>query len=116
MARLKVLYPGNHTSSGNIGADVENIVRYLNATELGDNTLAELVKILFDSTGKLVAPVELRNDSINGLQYRVGTYTEAEQGWTTLATVAELRGVSGSDVGTIGSPLFSGRVLSLIHI
>lgn len=28
MARLKVLYPGNHTSSGNIGADVENIVRY----------------------------------------------------------------------------------------
>jgi len=115
MARLKVLYPGNHTSSGNIGADVENIVRYLNATELGDNTLAELVKILFDSTGKLVAPVELRNDSINGLQYRVGTYTEAEQGWTTLASVADLRGVSGSDVGTIGSPLFSGRVDHVVN-
>ena len=42
MARLKVLYPGNHTSSGNIGADVENIVRYLNATELGDNTSPSL--------------------------------------------------------------------------
>ena len=38
MARLKVLYPGNHTSSGNIGADVENIVRYINSSELGDQT------------------------------------------------------------------------------
>jgi len=115
MARLKVLYPGNHTSSGNIGADVENIVRYLNAAELGDNTLAELVKILFDSTGKLIAPVELRNDSIAGLQYRVGTYTESETGWTGLATVAELRGTSGLDLGTIGAPLFSARVDHVVN-
>ena len=109
MARLKVLYPGNHTSSGNIGADVENIVRYLNSAEIGDNTIAELMKILFDEDGILKAPVQLRSDNIDGLQYRIGTYAEAEDGWKTIATVAEIRGAAGSDVGTIGAPLFSSR-------
>ena len=92
MARLKVLYPGNHTSSGNIGADVENIVRYLNSAELGDSTLAELMKKLFDGEGNFDAPVQLRNDTTLGLQYRVGAYTEAEQGWKQLATAGQIRG------------------------
>jgi len=109
MARLKVLYPGNHTSSGNIGADIENIVRYLNSSELGDQTIAELLKKLFDIDGILKAPVELRKDNIEGLQYRVGEYTEAEIGWKQLATVDQIRGAAGSDVGTIGAPLFSAR-------
>lgn len=109
MARLKVLYPGNHTSSGNIGADIENIVRYLNSSELGDQTIAELLKKLFDTDGILKAPVELRKDNIEGLQYRVGEYTEAEIGWKQLATVDQIRGAAGSDVGTIGAPLFSAR-------
>ena len=109
MARLKVLYPGNHTSSGNIGADIENIVRYLNSAEVGDYTLSELIKVLFDSAGVLKAPVELRNDNLAGLQYRVGSYTDNETGWETIATIADLRGASGSDVGTIGAPLFSAR-------
>jgi len=109
MARLKVLYPGNHTSSGNIGADIENIVRYLNSSELGDQTVAELLKKLFDTDGILQAPVELRKDNIEGLQYRVGEYTETEIGWKQLATVEEIRGAAGSDVGTIGAPLFSAR-------
>ena len=30
-------------------------------------------------------------------------------GWKQLATVADIRGASGSDVGTIGAPLFSAR-------
>lgn len=115
MARLKVLYPGNHTSSGNIGADIENIVRYLNSAELGDYTVAELLKVLYDNEGVLKAPVQIRNDTINGLQYRVGTYAEAEEGWKQLATAAEIRGNSGSDVGTIGAPLFSARIDVLIN-
>lgn len=115
MARLKVLYPGNHTSSGNIGADIENIVRYLNSAELGDYTVAELLKVLYDNEGVLQAPVQLRNDTINGLQYRVGTYAEAEEGWKQLATAAEIRGNSGSDVGTIGAPLFSARIDVIIN-
>lgn len=109
MARLKVLYPGNHTSSGNIGADIENIVRYLNSAENGDKTLSELVDVLFDNEGTLKSPIELRNDSTKGLQYRVGTYTSAEEGWIDLATAASLRGVAGANVGTIGAPIFSGR-------
>ena len=115
MARLKVLYPGNHTSSGNIGADIENIVRYLNSAEVGDFTLAELVKVLFDEAGVLKAPVELRNDNIGGLQYRVGSYTDSETGWETIATIADLKGASGSDVGTIGAPLFSARMDIVIN-
>ena len=109
MARLKILYPNNHTSSGNIGADIENIVRYVNSAELGDNTLSELMKKLFDSEGTVTGVVEIRNDPTNGLQYRVGTYTDANSGWINLATTAELRGASGVDVGTIGAPIFSGR-------
>jgi len=109
MARLKVLYPGNHTSSGNIGADIENIVRYVNASELGDNTLSELLLKLFDTAGTVTAAIELRNDATLGFQYRVGTYTDQNEGWITLSTVASLRGASGVDVGTIGAPLFSGR-------
>jgi len=109
MARLKILYPNNHTSSGNIGADIENIVRYVNSAELGDNTLSELMKKLFNTEGTVTGVVELRNDNTNGLQYRVGTYTDANSGWINLATTAELRGASGVDVGTIGAPIFSGR-------
>lgn len=109
MARLKVLYPNNHTSSGNIGADVENIVRYVNSAELGDNTLSELLSKLFNADGTVTGVVELRNDTSNGLQYRVGTYTDANSGWLNLATASEIRGNSGVDVGTIGAPIFSGR-------
>ena len=110
MARLKVLYPGNHTSSGNIGADIENIVRYINSSEYGDQTLAELLGRLFDEQGDFVGQIEIRNDSISGLQYRIGEYVDADEGWIDLATVSELRGTPGIDVGIIGAPLFSGRV------
>ena len=103
MARLKVLYPGNHTSSGNIGADIENIVRYLNSSELGDNTVAELLKVLFDDTGTLIAPVELRNDNINGLEYRVGSLHRCGNRMEATSYCCRTRGTSGSDVGTIGA-------------
>ena len=53
MARLKVLYPGNHTSSSNIGADIENIVRYLNSAEVGDFTLSELLRLICEMTRSL---------------------------------------------------------------
>ena len=110
MARLKVLYPGNHSSSANIGADIENIVRYVNASELGDNTLSELLLKLFDTAGTVTAAIELRNDAALGFQYRVGTYTDQDEGWIDLATVAAIRGASGVDVGTIGAPIFSSRL------
>jgi len=117
MARLKVLYPGNHTSSGNIGADIENVVRYLNSAEIADNTLSELLAKVFDTTtGKVKTLVEMRLDTTSGLQYRVGEYVSATEGWNTLATLDQVRGASGSDVGTIGAPLFSARADHVINL
>ena len=117
MARLKVLYPGNHTSSGNIGADIENVVRYLNSAEIADNTLSELMAKVFDTTtGKVKSLVEMRLDTTAGLQYRVGEYVDAQEGWNTLSTLANIRGTSGSDTGTIGAPLFSARQDIVINL
>jgi len=64
---------------------------------------------MFDANGTLVAPIDLRNDPILGLQYRAGVYTEIGDGWKTIASSADIRGTSGLDVATIGAPLFSAR-------
>lgn len=109
MARLRQLNPGNYRSADRIGAEFENIVRYVNAAEIGDKTVGELLDQLFDSSGLWDGPVELRLDTVAGLQYRVGSYDSASDGWTTLASIDSIRGPSGEDVGTIGSPVISGR-------
>lgn len=110
MARLRQQYPQNYGSSGNISAEFESIVRYLNSAEYGNNTVSELLAKLFDNDGKWDGPIEFRNDSSAGLQYRVGEYTDASLGWVTLATTAELRGAAGKDVGEIGAPIIHTRV------
>jgi len=109
MARLRQQNPQNYGSSGNINAEFENVVRYLNAGELGDKTVGELLAILFDSTGTFAGPIELRNDSSEGLQYRVGTYADADTGWITLVSIAALKGADGTVVGEIGAPIFHTR-------
>lgn len=109
MARLRQQNPQNYGSSGNINAEFENVVRYLNASELGDKTVGELLSILFDSTGTFVGPIEIRNDSSEGLQYRVGTYADDDTGWITLASLASLKGADGTVVGEIGAPIFHTR-------
>jgi hypothetical protein len=110
MARIRQQYPQNYSTSGNISTEFENLIRYLNAAELGNNTIAELLEKLFDTDGIWDGPVEFRNDVSLGLQYRIGEYTLAEEGWTTLASAASLRGADGRDVGEIGAPIFFGRV------
>lgn len=109
MARLRQQFPQNYGSSGNINTEFEQLVRYINAAEYGGNTLAELLAKIFDADGVFDGPVELRKDSSAGLQYRVGEYTDPEKGWITLATLAELRGEKGQDVGTIGAPIIHSR-------
>lgn len=109
MARLRQQYPQNYGSSGNISAEFESIVRYLNSAEYGNNTLSELLAKLFDDSGVFDGPVELRKDSSAGLQYRVGEYTDPSEGWKTLATLAELRGEDGQDFGEIGAPIIHAR-------
>lgn len=108
MARIQQLHPGNYRSTGNIDDEFNSVVRYLVSGEKGDFTLGELMSVLFDSTGKLIAPVEMRMDGSSNLQYRVGTYTDSTTGWITIAATADLRGAAGTDLGTIEGPLFNG--------
>lgn len=112
MARLRQLNASNYTGSGKISAEFESVIRYLNAAELGNKTLAELMSAIFDDNGNFSGVVEIRKDASSGLQYRVGEYTaeEAEEGWTDIATLAELRGEAGENVGEIGEPIFYGRL------
>jgi hypothetical protein len=109
MARLRQQNPQNYGSSSSINAEFENITRYINAGELGDKTVGELLAILFDINGEFAGPIELRNDSSAGIQYRVGTYSDTTTGWITLATLAELRGADGSTAGDVGAPIFHAR-------
>lgn len=109
MSRLKLLNPGNYRATDRISQDFENVVRYINAAEYGDKTVGELLAQLFDDNGDFVGPIEMQYDTTEGLQYRVGTYTDEDGGWITIAAVGDLRGAAGSDVGTIAAPVFSGR-------
>lgn len=109
MVRLRQQYPQNYGSSGNINTEFENLTRYLNSAELGDNTVGELLAKIFDTAGNWTGPVEMRLDSSAGLQYRVGTYTDDSTGWATLATLASIKGADGSTAGTVGAPIFHAR-------
>lgn len=109
MARLRQLFPQNYGSSTNINAELENVIRYLNAAELGNFTVAELLARLFDSTGKFIGPIQFRTDSEDGIEYRIGTYPSEEDGWNSLIDLEDLRGAPGTSVGEIGLPLLSNR-------
>jgi hypothetical protein len=109
MARLRQQFPSNYSSSTNINTELENIIRYVNAAELGEKTLSELLGQLFNSSGEWEGPVEFKYDSTDGLQYRVGTYTSATAGWITIAAASALKGADGSDLGTIGQSIFFDR-------
>ena len=113
MARIRQQFPQNYGSSGNINTEFESVIRYINAAELGENTIGELLGKIFDAQGSWIGPVEFRKDSSSGIQYRVGTYTDSSAGWTTLMTLAELRGTPGSQAGEIGAPIFYGRADSV---
>lgn len=106
--RLRQLNPGNYRSNDRISAEFENIVRYLNAAELGNKTIGELLDILFNQDGEFEGPIEMRLDT-SGLEYRVGTYTDPEAGWHPLASLEDIRGLPGRDFGTIGQPFIYGR-------
>lgn len=112
MARLRQQYPRNYGTSDNISLEFENLIRYLIAGERGNKTFGELMTLLFNADGEVEDIVELRKDSSEGLQYRVGTYaaTDTESGWVTLISNADLRGEKGQDFGEIGAPIIFGRV------
>lgn len=110
MARLRQRNPGNYGSSTNISAEFENLVRYINAAEFGNKTIGELLAQLFNSDGIFDGPIEMRLDSSSGLQYRLGDYGPTDDtGWNNIASLDQIRGPAGRDVGEIGAPIFYGR-------
>ena len=109
MARLRQQYPQNYGSSSNINTEFENIVRYINAAELGEKTVGELLDQLFNTSGVWDGPIEIRRDSSLGLQYRVGSYSDTTTGWITIASNTDIRGESGITAGTIGAPILHSR-------
>ena len=109
MARIRQQYPQNYGSSGNINTEFESVIRYLNAAELGNNTVGELLAKLFNSNGDFDGPVEFRKDASAGIQYRIGEYADADTGWITLVTLDEIRGEAGVNFGEIGAPIIFGR-------
>ena len=114
MPRIRQQYPQNYGASGNIHTDFENIVRYLNAAELGDNTVGELLSKLFDAEGVFDGPIEMRLNTSTGLEYRIGEYRSAEEGWKLLATISSIRGPAGQNLGQIDGPLFFNRVDNIV--
>ena len=109
MTRIRQQHPQNYLSSGNISTEFENLIRYLNAAEHGDNTLGELLGKIFDENGNWNVPIKIRKDPSAGIQYRIGTYSDEEKGWINLVTLAEIRGEAGKDFGEIGAPIIFGR-------
>jgi hypothetical protein len=109
MTRLRQVNPQNYTSSDNINTEFESVVRYLNSAEFGNKTLSELLTQLFDANGVWDGPIEFRFESADGLQYRVGQYTDPTAGWTTIAATSSLRGEAGEYLGLIPAPIFSQR-------
>ena len=110
MARIRQQFPQNYGSSGNINNEFEGVIRYLNAAELGNNTVGELLAKIFDANGNFDGPIELQKNTGGDIEYRVGEYTNSTDGWITLVAAADLRGPSGQDFGTIGAPILFGRV------
>jgi len=110
MSRLRQLRAYEYGSSTAIQTEFESIVRYLQSAEVAGQTLSETISKLTDDDGNLQSNVQFRNDASDGIQYRVGEYTNAEEGWTTLVSTADIRGPAGTVIGEIGAPIFNSRV------
>jgi hypothetical protein len=114
MPRLRQQHPSNYGYSGNISDEFENLVRYINSGELGNKTIPELLRQIFDPDGYWAGPIEIRIDAQHGLQYRVGQYSaygvpDGEAAWVTIVPMESLRGIPGSSLATVSPPILRNR-------
>ncbi|CAB5220281.1 hypothetical protein UFOVP235_27 [uncultured Caudovirales phage] len=107
--RLRQVFPQNYKTSEQINTEFESVIRYLNSAELGNKTISELMAQIFDSNGVWSGPVAFRFSAIDGLQYRIGIYSDPDLGWVSIAATADLRGEPGEYLGSVPAPLFSQR-------
>lgn len=109
MARLRQQNPQSYGSTSNINSEFESLIRYINSAELGNKTIGELLAQLFDDEGVWAGPVQIRFDASNGLEYRVGEYTDDSEGWLNVAPSSTFKGAPGENVGAIEGPFIYNR-------
>lgn len=109
MPRLRQINANTYKANAQIDGEFANVIRYLNAAEIGNKTVGELLAQLFNSQGVVTGIVELRVDPTLGLQWRSGTYTSPTEGWSTISSLADLRGPAGADYGLVGEPTLASR-------
>jgi hypothetical protein len=109
MPRLRQINANTYKANAQIDGEFANIVRYLNAAEVGNKTIGELLAQIFSDQGVVKGIVELRVDTTLGLQWRSGTYTSATEGWSTISSLASIRGPAGADFGDVGEPTLASR-------
>lgn len=107
MSRLRQYYASRYTSAEATNAEFENIIRYLNAAEFGNKTVAELLDKLFDDDGNLLLGIQFRYNPATGIEVLTDSKTD---NWTLLAPTESIRGEAGLNLGNIEAPLFSNRV------
>ncbi len=105
MARLRQYFASRYGSQEATSSEFENIIRYLNSAELGNQTLAELMAKVFDEDGDVALGVEFRFDAATGLEFRLDDASD----WTLIADAVSIRGTPGINLGTVNGPLLSNR-------
>lgn len=109
MPRLRQQNPQAYGSTANINSEFESLIRYINSAELGNKTIGELLAQLFDTDGIWAGPVQIRFDAANGLEYRVGSYTDDSEGWLNVSPSSTFKGAPGENVGAIEGPFIYNR-------
>lgn len=114
MARLSQQHPNNYGTSSRIHSEFSNFLRYINAAELGNKTIAELLGQIYDANGNFAGPVEFRFTSGTGIEYRVGEYDSngcdrGEDAWQLIVGAEELRGQGGTNCGSLPQPVVATR-------
>jgi hypothetical protein len=107
MSRLRQYYANRYTSSEATNAEFENLMRYINAAELGNLTIGELMAKLFDANGDLSLGLDFRYDPSTGIEFLSDPDSE---NWELLVAAEDLRGAPGLNIGNVESPLLSNRV------
>jgi hypothetical protein len=110
MARLRQYFANRYSSAESTNSEFDNIVRYVNAAEIGNLTLAELMKKIFNSDGEVDLDLEMRYNSETGLEFRMAGPDNTDPSWELVADPEELRGAPGANIGDIDSPLIYNRV------
>ncbi len=108
MSRLRQYFANRYSSSEATNSEFENIVRYINSAELGNNTLAELLEKIFDDAGDVDLSLSMRYDAATGIEYKLGE--SEDDPWNLVVDADDIRGAAGINVGTVESPIMFNRV------